>query len=57
MPPVIENDTARKALELRLLRQELLNDEQRQFQARLGVRLDDGQERVFALACRNGQVS
>ena len=57
VPPVIENDKARKAFELRLLRQELLHDEQRQFQARLGVRLDDRQERVFAMACRNGQVS
>ena len=57
VPPVIENDKARKAFELRLLRQELLSDEQRQLRARLGVRLDDRQERVFAMACRNGQVS
>ena len=32
-------------------------EDQRQFQVRLGVRLDDRQARVFALACRNGQVS
>jgi len=57
VPPVIENDKARKAFELRFLRQELLSDEQRQLRARLGVRLDDRQERVFAMACRNGQVS
>ena len=57
VPPVIENDKARKAFEPRLLRQELLSDEQRQFRARLGVRLNDRQARVFAMACRNGQVS
>ena len=57
VPPVIENDKARKAFELRFLRQELFSDEQRQLQARLGARLDESRARVFALACRKGQVS
>ena len=57
VPPVIENDKARKAFELRLLRQELLGGEQQQLQVLLGARLDERQARVFAFACRNGQVS
>ena len=57
VPPVIENDKARKAFELRLLRQELLSDEQQEFQAQLGVQLDDERARVLAVACRNGRVS
>ena len=57
VPPVIGNDKARKAFELRLLREELLGKEQRLFQAQLGVRLDEAQARLFALACRQGGVS
>ena len=57
VPPVIENDKARKAFELRLLRQVLLGGEQQQLQVLLGARLDERQARVFAFACRNGQVS
>ena len=57
VPPVIGNDKARKAFELRLLREELLGEEQRLFQAQLGVRLDEAQARLFALACRQGGVS
>ena len=57
VPPVVENDKAKKAFELRLLREELLSDKQRLFQARLGVRLDDAQARLFAFACRHGGAS
>ena len=57
VPPVIGNDKARKAFELRLLREELLGEEQRLFQAQLGVRLDETQARLFALACRQDGVS
>ena len=57
LPPVVENDKARKAFELRFLRQELLSDEQQEFQAQLGVHLDDEGARVLAFACRNGGVS
>ena len=57
VPPVVENDKAKKAFELNLLREELLDEEQRRLQARLGVRLDDAQARLFALACRRGGAS
>ncbi|MBI4882200.1 MAG: putative DNA binding domain-containing protein [Planctomycetes bacterium] len=57
VPPVIENDKARKTFELRLLREELLSEEQRLFQARLGVRLDEPQARLFAFAFREGGAS
>lgn len=57
VPPVIENDKARRTFELRLLREELLSEEQRLFQARLGVRLDEPQARLFAFAFREGGAS
>ena len=57
VPPVVGNDKAKKAFELRLLREELLSEEQRLFQARLGVRLDEAQARLFAFACRHGGAS
>ena len=47
----------KKAFTLRLVREELLGEEQRLFQAQLGVRLDDVQARLFAFACRNGGAS
>ena len=57
VPPVIENDKAKKAFELLLLREELLSEEQRLFQSQLGVRLDEAQARLFAFACRQGSAS
>ena len=57
VPPVIDNDKEKKAFTLRLVREELLGEEQRLFQAQLGVRLDDAQARLFAFACRNGGAS
>ena len=57
VPPVIDNDKARKTFELRLLREELLSEEQRVLQAQLGVNLDEMQSRLFAFACRLGRAS
>ncbi len=57
VPPVIDNDKEKKSFTLRLVREELLGEEQRLFQAQLGVRLDDAQARLFAFACRNGGAS
>ena len=57
VPPVIDNDKARRSFDLRLLGEVLLNEEQRLFQAQLGVRLDDDQARVFAFACQQGSIS
>jgi ATP-dependent DNA helicase RecG len=56
VPPTIENDKERKAFGLRLLKEALLTEEQRLFQAQLGVRLDDVQARLFAYAWRQGQL-
>ena len=56
-PPVIENRKAGKSFEISLLREELLDDSERRFQARLGLRLEDSQARLLALARRNGAVS
>ena len=57
VPPLIRNDKARNSFELALVRDELLNEEQRLFQARLGVRLDEAQAALLAYACRAGRLS
>ena len=56
-PPEITNDKGRKTFALNLLRDELLDENQRRLQTRLGVRLDDAPARLFALACRRGGAS
>ena len=57
VPPVIRNDKARNAFELALVREELLNEEQRLFQGQLGVRLDESEAALLAFACRNRRLS
>ena len=57
VPPVIRNDKGRNAFQLALVRDELLNEEQRLFQAQLGVRLDESQAALLAFACRQGRLS
>ena len=57
VPPVVRNDKARNAFELTLVREELLNEEQRLFQAGLGVRLDDSQAALLAFARRAVRLS
>ena len=57
VPPEIANDRAKKAFELNLVREELLDEKQRRLQARLGVRLDEAGARLFAFACRRGGAS
>ena len=54
VPPVIDNDKARKSFELRLLREQLLSEEQHLLQAQLGVKLSETEARLFAFACRQG---
>ena len=56
VPPVIGNDRTRKAFQLILVKEEILPEEQLQFQAELGVRLDDAEARTFAFACRHGRL-
>ena len=55
--PDITNEKSRKAFELVLNREELLSERQILFQASLGARLSDEQARVFALACREKEVT
>ena len=52
VPPVIEDDKAKKTFGLVLLREELFSREQRLLQAQLGVKLSEPQARLFAFACR-----
>jgi ATP-dependent DNA helicase RecG len=56
VPPCIVNDKGEKTFEITLLRETLLTEEQRIFQAQLGVRLSDPEAAVFAYACRGGAV-
>ena len=57
VPPVIEDDKAKRTFELLLLREELVSREQRLLQAQLGVKLSEPQARLFAFACRRRGVS
>ena len=57
VPPRINNDRSRKRFELVLLKEELLSERQRVFQASLGVHLTDEQARAFAFVRREGEVS
>ena len=56
VPPVIGNDRMRKAFQLILVKEEILPEEQLQFQAELGVHLDVAEARAFAFACRHGRL-
>ena len=57
VPPRITNDKGRKYFELVLLKEELLSERQRLFQAELGAHLTDEQARAFAFICRDGKVT
>ena len=57
VPPQIKNETGRKTFELTLRKEELLSEAQLLFQASLGVHLTDEQARVFAVVCREKEVS
>lgn len=56
VPPIIDNDRARKAFQLTLLKEEILSKEQTRFQEGLGVRLADAEAKTFALVCRTGSL-
>jgi len=56
VPPLIDNNKAEKSFQITLLRETLLTEEQRLFQAQLGVRLSDQEAAVFAYACRGGSI-
>ena len=57
VPPVIDNDRARKAFKLTLSNEELLSEEQLRYQASLGIHLDEAGARAFAFVCREGRLS
>ena len=57
VPPRIGNDKRRKSFELVLENEKLLSESQRTFQQGLGVTLTEEQARVFALACREAEVT
>ena len=57
VPPVIEDDKAKKTFGRVLLREELFSREQRLLQAQLGVKLSEPQARLFAFACRRRGAS
>jgi ATP-dependent DNA helicase RecG len=57
VPPIINNDKADKTFEIALLKELLLTEEQRLFQAQVGVRLGEQDAAVFAYACRKGTIS
>ena len=56
VPPIIVNDRTKKSFQLTLLNEELLTEEQILFQASLGVRLGEIDAKVFAFACREGEL-
>ena len=56
VPPSINNNKAEKTFELLLLRERLLTEHQRIFQAQMGVRLSEQEAAVFAYACRSGAI-
>ena len=57
VPPLINNDKARKTFELLLLREQLFSEEQQLLQAQLGVKLSETEARLFAFACRQDGAS
>lgn len=56
VPPVVVNDKGKKSFTLHLITEALLSEQQRLFQASLGVQLTEQQAKAFAIACRNGEL-
>ena len=57
IPPIISNNRAEKAFDLVLLKEPLLTENQRLFQAQLGVNLSEQEAAVFAFACRSDTIT
>lgn len=53
IPPTIVSDKAENTFEIVLLKEILLTEQQRLFQAQLGVNLSEDEAAVFAYACKN----
>jgi ATP-dependent DNA helicase RecG len=56
VPPIVENDKARKAFGLHLPKEKLLSEEQLLFQANLGANLSENEAKAFAVLCRRGEL-
>lgn len=56
VPPIVENDKARKVFGLHLPKEKLLSEEQLLFQANLGAHLSDNEAKAFAVLCRRGEL-
>lgn len=56
VPPVVENDKAKKSFALHLVTESLLSEQQVLLQASLGVRLSDSEAKAFAVVCRNREL-
>ena len=57
VPPVVENDKARKAFRLIFLKEELVSEEQMLFQTGLGVHINDAGAKAFAFVRREGEAT
>ena len=57
VPPKIKNDKAEKTFEVLLLKEDLLTEPQRLFQAQLGVQLSEQEAAIFAYTCREGVIT
>ena len=56
IPPIINNDRAKKSFELILLKEALLSETQLLLEAGLGVHLTEPEAAVFAYACHQGRL-
>ncbi len=56
VPPVLDNDRSAKCFRLTLNRASLITQEQRLFQAQLGVKLSEDEARLFAMVCQKDFV-
>ena len=57
VPPVIENNKGEKSFGLTLLRESLMTEAQKLFEAQLGVHLSEQEAAVFAYACRKNALN
>ena len=57
VPPMMNNNKAGKDFELVLLKEPLIDDQQKRFQREVGVHLSPAESDVFAYACEHGRIS
>ncbi|MCP4214852.1 MAG: hypothetical protein GY765_09355 [bacterium] len=57
VPPRIDNDRSEKTFQLVLQKEQILTEQQRLFQAQLGVHLSEPEAALFAYACRQRSIT